>query len=263
MTPHPHLSAAFPAIATQIQEKMPLLADACSRLTVDLSTDKEIALRAATNTDYEILTTGDNMNRLSSLFALPEGHLFSINRPLELLQNAEESYLGAPVKKPLVPRAAKKTSIKLTTPQSFKLLDWMRQREQECRDQPDAQLAKRASADLDFEITVTNFTHARTSAAIAKTEPPKPKTQDELMAELRHELTTCQHLLTGVLSVLEVNLGTGALTRPGGREPGMDLLTAALMGRKAGGLLREALQTSESPVPPASDLPGLDSGKQP
>jgi hypothetical protein len=86
------------------------------------------------------------------------------------------------------PAAARKAPTKLDTASLFKLLDWMRQHEAEVKDQPDTQLARRASADLGAEITLANFSHARKSARIEKTEPPKPPTVEERLARLEQTL---------------------------------------------------------------------------
>jgi hypothetical protein len=86
------------------------------------------------------------------------------------------------------PAAARKAPTKLDTASLFKLLDWMRQHEAEVKDQPDTQLARRASADLGAEITLANFSHARKSARIEKTEPPKPPTVEERLARIEQTL---------------------------------------------------------------------------
>ncbi len=129
-----------------------------------------------------------------------------------------------PIKRPVT---------KLSTTQQFRLLDWMRQHEHDVKAQVDTKLAKIAAAELDFEITVTNFTHVREAAGITKLEPPKPKTPEEVVAEMRAELYTLQALIAGVCTILDVNLSAGQIIKPHDHLPGMDAFNAHIEGDPA------------------------------
>lgn len=144
--------------------------------------------------------------------------------------------------------ALRKPVTKLSTTQQFRLLDWMRLNESAVKAQADTKLARIAAAELDFEITPTNFTHAREAAGITKLEPPKPKTLEEQFAELRRLVEDNQLLLTGVCTILDVNLTAGQIIRPHDHLPGMDTFNAHV---EAAG----ATSTGDIPVPSAFQQP--------
>lgn len=90
---------------------------------------------------------------------------------------------------PTTPRT-KASTVKLSTRQQFQLLDWLRDHEPEVKEKPDTQLFRIASAELGFDLTISNFTHAREAARITKNTPPAPPTVEERLARLEKTVGT-------------------------------------------------------------------------
>lgn len=197
----PLLSLAFPAAASLIQERLPLLADPCSRLQWDDSSEGILTFVAASQADYDLLSAGTNWARITECFA-PGANTRLIFDPNPVV-DAERPQ----------PTSTRKPT-KLNTRQLFQLLHWMRENEPDVKNLPDAKLAQMAGAALDFAITTANFTHARESASIEKTVPNKPKTIDERVEQLEKNNADLLTILAAISKVILENWRLGHLFQP-------------------------------------------------
>lgn len=199
----PLLSLAFPAAASRIQERLPLLADPCSRLQWDDSSEGILTFVAASQADYDLLSAGTNWARITECFA-PGANTRLIFDPNPVV-DAERPQ----------PTSTRKPT-KLNTRQLFQLLHWMRENEPDVKNLPDAKLAQMAGAALDFAITTANFAHARESAGIEKTVPNKPKTIEERVEQLEKTNAELLTALAAISMVIVKNWEIGNFFHPSG-----------------------------------------------
>lgn len=213
-SPKPLLSSAFPAAASLIQERLPLLADPCSRLLWDDSSEGILTFIAASQADYEFLSAGTNWVRIKECF--PAGT--DIRLIFDSTPTVDASRPPAPNTGSNITEEASRPRrpTKLNTRQLFQLLEWMRQNEPDVRNLPDTKLAQMASAALDFAITTVNFSHARESAQIEKTVPNKPKTLEERVEHLEKINSELMTILGATSKVILENWQKGILFKPDG-----------------------------------------------
>lgn len=197
----PLLSIAFPAAASMIQDRLPLMADPCSRLLWDDSSDGILTFVAASQADYDLLSAGTNWARINECF--PAGSNTRLIFDPNPVDDAERPQ----------PTSTRKPT-KLNTRQLFQLLHWMRENEPDVKNLPDAKLAQMAGAALDFPITPANFTHARESAGIEKTVPNKPKTVEERVELLEKTNADLLTILGAISKVILENWRLGHLFQP-------------------------------------------------
>lgn len=113
------------------------------------------------------------------------------------------------------PTPPRKPTVKLTTRQQFQLLDWLRNHEPEVKEKTDTQLAKLAGAELNFDITISNFTHAREAAGITKNTPPAPPTLEERVSQLENLFAAHFPLTSPPLPAVATALQAGLPLLPG------------------------------------------------
>lgn len=81
-----------------------------------------------------------------------------------------------------------RTANRLTLSQTFALGTWIKDHEQQAKDDPDTQAAQHAALALGFPVTAANFTAARQALKIEKTKPTTPPTVEERLLALETEL---------------------------------------------------------------------------
>lgn len=82
-----------------------------------------------------------------------------------------------------VSTSSPRTANRLTLSQTFALGAWIKDHEQQAKDDPDTQCAQHAALDLSFPVTAANFTAARQALGIDKTKPTTPPTLEERITE--------------------------------------------------------------------------------
>lgn len=189
MLPKP-FAHAFPAIATQVQETLPMLADAASRFMVTWIDENKIVIAAEDSDDFCLVSTGGNWARIVEIFrkaGFPETCkvlLSSEVKPPEIKVTPE----------PIKPKAQKHN--KLSGQAMVKLIDWMRNHVDSAKTDPDSKLATLASTALEMTVTVSNIASVREALGIAKIKPTAPPSVEERLARLEGVLA---NILNGTL----------------------------------------------------------------
>lgn len=87
-----------------------------------------------------------------------------------------------------VSESSPRTANRLTLPQTFALGAWIKEHEQQAKDDPDTQAAQHAALDLGFTVTAANFTAARQALGIEKLKPTAPPTIEDRLLALETEI---------------------------------------------------------------------------
>lgn len=179
-------STAFPHQAAELQSALPLLADAASRLYVDLIENEHIQLFVDAQSDYDILSYEPNWQRFKKLFGEEWPTATRITLTLRLPVNEQPELLPAAAPAAVAPPPHRQSarSNKLSLEQQMTLGEWMKQHRHEVENEPDTKLAAKAATDCAFAITTTNFSHVRTALKIEKTKPDVPPTPEERIKRL-------------------------------------------------------------------------------
>ena len=85
---------------------------------------------------------------------------------------------------PILKASEPRTANRLTLAQTFALGAWIKEHEQQAKDDPDTQAAAHAALDLGFTVTAANFTAARQALGIEKPKPTAPPTTEERLTAL-------------------------------------------------------------------------------
>jgi hypothetical protein len=81
-----------------------------------------------------------------------------------------------------------RTANRLTLAQTFALGAWIKDHEQQAKDDSDNQAAQHAALDLGFTVTAANFTAARQALGIDKTKPATPPTIEDRLTTLEDQI---------------------------------------------------------------------------
>lgn len=87
-----------------------------------------------------------------------------------------------------VSTSSPRTANRLTLSQTFALGAWIKDHEQQAKDDPDTQASAHAALDLGFTVTTANFTAARQALGIEKTKPATPPTIEDRLTELESQI---------------------------------------------------------------------------
>lgn len=80
-----------------------------------------------------------------------------------------------------------RTANRLTLAQTFALGAWIKDHEQQAKDDPDTQCAQHAALDLNFPVTAANFTAARQALGIEKPKPTAPPTIEDRLTDIEEK----------------------------------------------------------------------------
>lgn len=180
-------STAFPHQAAALQNALPLMADAASRLYVCLIENDNIELFVTNQADYDLLIHGANWERFRKLFESewPTSTRISLTLRLGVGESVQPELLPAAP----TPRPSPKSN-KLSLAQQMALGEWIKPRRHDVENEPDTKLAARAAVECGFPITSTNFSHVRTALQIEKAKPDVPPTTEERIKRLEMVLGT-------------------------------------------------------------------------
>lgn len=106
-----------------------------------------------------------------------------------------------------------RTANRLTLAQTFALGAWIKEHEQQAKDDPDTQGAAHAALDLGFTVTAANFTAARQALGIEKPKPTAPPSLEERMNKAEAAITDIRdqtlgdwNRVSGIRSAIDAKL---------------------------------------------------------
>lgn len=152
-----------------------------------------------------------------------------------------------------LPTAAAPTKNVLGTRQTIRLADWCREQRELCEREPNAKLAARATAALEFTVTAANISNSLEALEIEKWKPEEEKPLDVQVMALRstmQEMMTVIALLTARVTRLEGRAEGGEKGEERGEsEPKTKTITITRNGRPA---TQEELEAAVhgKPLPP-------------